>query len=55
MKHRPEPDGLRGVAILAYFVLEQRFLRLKDRFGRVRTAIVPMPPPRPTAPTAAAA
>jgi peptidoglycan/LPS O-acetylase OafA/YrhL len=43
-----------GIACVSYFVLERRFLRLKDRFGRARTATAP-PPPRPTAPTAAAA
>jgi peptidoglycan/LPS O-acetylase OafA/YrhL len=44
-----------GIACVSYFVLEQRFLRLKDRFGRVRptgpaAALVPTPkqPPQPT-------
>jgi hypothetical protein len=60
MKRRPQLDGLGGVAILAVlgalagvpFVLEQRFLRLKDRFGRARTVPAPATPATPPAPTA---
>jgi peptidoglycan/LPS O-acetylase OafA/YrhL len=60
MKHRPELDGRRGVAILAVlgahtgvpFVLERRFLRLKDRFRRARTVPVPAMPPAASAATA---
>jgi peptidoglycan/LPS O-acetylase OafA/YrhL len=37
-----------GIACVSYFVLEQRFLRLKDRYGRVR-------PPAPAAPAPSAA
>jgi peptidoglycan/LPS O-acetylase OafA/YrhL len=29
-----------AIACVSYFVLEQRFLRLKDRFGRARPASV---------------
>ena len=44
-----------GIACVSYFVLEQRFLRLKDRFGRARpaptptSAATPTPTPAPTA------
>jgi peptidoglycan/LPS O-acetylase OafA/YrhL len=42
-----------GIACVSYFVLEQRFLRLKDRFGRARplpgAAPTPAPTPAPTA------
>jgi peptidoglycan/LPS O-acetylase OafA/YrhL len=33
-----------GIAVVSYFVLEERFLRLKDRYGRVRTAAPPAVP-----------
>jgi peptidoglycan/LPS O-acetylase OafA/YrhL len=39
-----------AIACLSYFVLEQRFLRLKDRFGRARpgpVAVAPKPSTRP--------
>jgi peptidoglycan/LPS O-acetylase OafA/YrhL len=40
-----------GIACVSYFVLEQRFLRLKDRFGRARPVPTetPKPAPKPTA------
>jgi peptidoglycan/LPS O-acetylase OafA/YrhL len=45
-----------GIACVSYFVLEQPFLRLKDRFGRVRVAAATPPAPTPTpGPSAAAA
>jgi peptidoglycan/LPS O-acetylase OafA/YrhL len=39
-----------GIACVSYFVLEQRFLRLKDRFGRARPVPTetPKPSPKPT-------
>jgi peptidoglycan/LPS O-acetylase OafA/YrhL len=53
--HLPWPVELPlyiGIACVSYFVLEQRFLRLKDRFGRARTVPAPAMPPAPPAPTA---
>jgi peptidoglycan/LPS O-acetylase OafA/YrhL len=53
--HLPWPVELPlciGIACVSYFVLEQRFLRLKDRFGRARTVPGPATPATPTAPTA---
>jgi peptidoglycan/LPS O-acetylase OafA/YrhL len=34
-----------GIACVSYFLLEQRFLRLKDRFGRARPALAPATAP----------
>jgi peptidoglycan/LPS O-acetylase OafA/YrhL len=36
-----------GIACVSYFVLEQRFLRLKDRFGRARPVATETPKPAP--------
>jgi peptidoglycan/LPS O-acetylase OafA/YrhL len=42
-----------AIACVSYFVLERRFLRLKDRFGRARPSATAAPPTAPpTAPTA---
>ena len=38
-----------AIACVSYFVLEQRFLRLKDRFGRARAVPTPTAPPAPAA------
>jgi peptidoglycan/LPS O-acetylase OafA/YrhL len=44
-----------GIACVSYFVLEQRFLRLKDRFGRARPVDAPISPPPAPSPTPEAA
>jgi peptidoglycan/LPS O-acetylase OafA/YrhL len=34
-----------GAASISYYLVEKRFLRLKDRFGRARTSIAVKPEP----------
>jgi peptidoglycan/LPS O-acetylase OafA/YrhL len=50
--HLPWPVAVSlsiGIACVSYFVLEKRFLRLKDRFGRARLVPVSVPATEPQA------